>query len=391
MHIVIASCIMNLFMYIISPGRRRKMGYLQYVLNKAYREGIAASGTLELTGRCNLSCKMCYIHRAENDADALAQELPTEFWLDMVRQTRQAGTLTMLITGGEPLLRRDFHEIYLACKQAGFLVSVNTNGSLLQGEDVAFFAHYPPVRLNVSLYGASAQTYERLCGNGDIYYRVTENIRKLRAAGVPVKLSYTITPYNRDDAAAVFAFGREVGAAVRHTTYLFPPVRVCGGNCGESVRLDPREAAECDIFCTRERLGAEGFARRRSAIANGASSLPEEDEDCTRDPSERIFCRAGTSSYWITYDGRLLPCGMLQEPCVPLAGRTFAEAWCCVQEATNSILLPAQCTACKLRPVCEVCAAVCYGENGRFDAVPRYLCEKTRASVALYRSLEETE
>lgn len=126
-------------------------GYLQYVLNKAYRNKIAASGTLELTARCNLSCKMCYIHRAENDAEALAQELPTAFWLDMIRQTREAGTLTMLITGGEPLLRKDFREIYFACKKAGFLVSINTNGTLLRDEDIAFFAQYPPVRVNISL------------------------------------------------------------------------------------------------------------------------------------------------------------------------------------------------------------------------------------------------
>ena len=56
--------------------------YLQYVLNKAYRNKIAASGTLELTARCNLSCKMCYIHKAENDGAALAKELPPLFgWI----------------------------------------------------------------------------------------------------------------------------------------------------------------------------------------------------------------------------------------------------------------------------------------------------------------------
>ncbi len=364
-------------------------GYLQYVLNKAYRSKIAASGTLELTARCNLSCKMCYIHRAENDAEALSKELPTEFWLDMVQQVRQAGTLTMLITGGEPLLRRDFREIYLACKNAGILVSVNTNGTLLRDEDIAFFAKYPPVRLNISLYGASEETYAALCGIGQMYTRTAENIRKLRQAGVAVKINYTVTPFNCGDAEAIFAFGREVGAPVQHATYLFPPVRTCDGCCGETSRLSPREAAETELRCTREKLGAENFARRRAEILRGTAGVTVADEDGTRDPTERIFCRAGTSSYWITYDGRLLPCGMLQEPSVSLNGRTFADAWHEVQKATDRILLPAQCTACALRPHCEVCAAVCYGENGRFDRVPRYLCEKTQHTLALYRETEE--
>lgn len=364
--------------------------YLQYVLNKAYQKKLAASGTFELTARCNLSCKMCYIHKAENDGNALSKELPTVFWLDMVRQTREAGTLTMLITGGEPLLRKDFREIYFACKQAGFLVSVNTNGTLLRDEDIALFAQYPPVRLNISLYGASPETYAALCGIGEMYNRVTENIRKLRAAGVNVKINYTVTPYNREDISAVFAFGREIGVPVQHTTYLFPPVRACDGVCGEAARLDPQEAAECELLCMREKLGAEDFRRHCSAMMKGTAGVTVSDEDGTRDPTERIFCRAGTSSYWITYDGRLLPCGMLQEPSFPLTNQPFAEAWRSVQAATDHILMPAQCTDCRLRQHCEVCAAVCYGENGRFSAVPRYLCEKTKATLALYRSLEET-
>ena len=363
--------------------------FLQYVLNKAYQNKIAASGTLELTARCNLSCKMCYIHKPQNDGAALAKEMPAEFWLDAVRQAREAGTLTMLITGGEPLLRKDFREIYFACKQAGFLVFVNTNGTLLRDEDIAFFAKYPPVRLNISLYGASRATYTALCGIGEMYDRTVENIRKLRAAGVCVKINYTVTPYNREDAAAIFAFGREVGAPVQHTTYLFPPVRTCGGFCGEVTRLDPQEAAKCELLCTREMLSEEDFRSRRAAILAGTAGVIVSDEDCTRDPTERIFCRAGTSSYWITYDGRLLPCGMLQEPSFPLTDRSFTEAWRSIQEATNQIMMPAQCTNCQLRPHCEVCAAVCYGENGRFDRVPRYLCEKTQHTLALYRETEE--
>ena len=363
--------------------------YLQYVLNKAYRNKIAASGTLELTARCNLSCKMCYIHKAENDGAALAKELPTAFWLDMIRQTREAGTLTMLITGGEPLLRKDFREIYFACKQAGFLVSVNTNATLLREEDIAFLAQYPPVRLNISLYGASKETYASLCGIGEMFTRTTENIRKLRACGVNVKINYTVTPYNREDASAIFAFGREVGAPVQHTTYLFPPVRACEGVCGEATRLTPLEAAECDLFCTREKIGAEDFQRRREAVLKGTAGVTVPDEDGTRDPTERIFCRAGTSSYWITYDGRLLPCGMMQEPCFSLTDQPFSEAWRSIQTATDEILMPAQCSACKLRPHCEICAAVCYGENGHFSAVPKYFCEKTKATLALYRDWEE--
>ena len=73
--------------------------YLKALLNKAYAMKVPISGTFELTARCNLDCGMCYIHKAQNDPVAREKEMSTEFWLDMVEQIRQAGALTLLLTG----------------------------------------------------------------------------------------------------------------------------------------------------------------------------------------------------------------------------------------------------------------------------------------------------
>ena len=108
--------------------------FMEYLFAKASGSGTPLAGTFELTSRCNLDCRMCYIHRRENDAEAAANEMSTEWWLSLARKAQSMGMLTLLITGGEPLLRADFEEIYRACHKLGLLLQVNPNGTLINEE-----------------------------------------------------------------------------------------------------------------------------------------------------------------------------------------------------------------------------------------------------------------
>lgn len=356
---------------------------MEALLNRAYALRLPASGTFELTARCNLDCKMCYIHKKAQDQQALSMERPTAFWLDLVEQLKKAGTLTLLLTGGEPFLRPDFQEIYLAAKRAGFVVIINSNGSLLNDRIIDFLAKNPPARINISLYGASRETYAALCGRGEIFDVVTENIRKLRAVGINVILHYTVTPYNRKDAEAIYAFARELVLRVKNATYMFPPLRSCENACAEAVRMSAEEAAEASVECLRYRLTEAEFRRQAELYARGAALPTDSEPEELRAPKERLFCRAGGSSFWITYDGRLLPCGLLPQPAFALDELPFREAWSHLKEATLQINLPEKCVCCSLRKYCEVCAANCYGENGNYTEPPEYICRKTKETVQL--------
>ncbi len=357
------------------------VGIMQALLDRSAQLRLPASGTFELTARCNLDCKMCYIHKKANDRLALAAERPTAFWLNLVEQLKNAGTLTLLLTGGEPLLRTDFKEIYLAAKQAGFVVIINSNGSLLNDDLIDFFARNPPARMNISLYGASRETYEALCGRGEVYDLVTENIRKLKHRNINVILHYTVTPYNRQDAAGIYGFAKELGIRVKNATYMFPPLRSCEKDCPQAARLSPEEAAEATVACMRYGLKEEDFCQQAERYAQGAKLLTEEEPEELRSPKERLFCRAGSSSYWITYDGRLLPCGLLPVPSFSLEEHSFRDAWERLKAETLKINLPDKCVSCSLRSYCEVCAANCYGENGNYKEPPEYICRKTKATV----------
>ena len=229
--------------------------YMPYLFSRAGAAGVPLAGTFELTCRCNFDCRMCYIHRSQFDASARAAERDAAWWLALARSARDAGMLTLLLTGGEQLLRPDFPEIYTACRNLGLLVSVNTNGTLLTPELVQLLAQTPPQRINLTLYGASRETYAALCGRPEAYDRVLWAIDALQAAGVPLKLNFTETPYNQVDAPAVYAFARSRGLRVDAVTYCFPPVRARENGACTSARFSPEVSAREQVRYDRFRFG----------------------------------------------------------------------------------------------------------------------------------------
>lgn len=358
--------------------------YSDYLFAKAGSRGIPLSGTFELTARCNLDCKMCYIHKRINDRAALNREWTAEQWLDLAGECQRAGTLHMLLTGGEPLLRPDFREIYTGCRRLGLMVSVNSNATLIDRDMVDFFAADPPSRINITLYGASPETYAALCGDPSAYHRAVWAIRALKAAGVLVKLNFSVTPYNAHDGEKVYAFAREEGLVVQSASYMFPPVRACEQGCFAADRMTPQEAARAQLVYDRFRFTPDELRRRWEQQLAGIR-VPDPDSECQELPTRRIRCRAGSSTFWITWDGQMRPCGMMTVPSAPVCARTFSEAWEEIRRAREDILVPAKCSACEVSHACDQCAALCFAETGEFTGVPTYMCEKTRAYLDLAR------
>ena len=336
------------------------------------RLGLPISGNFELTARCNFNCPMCYVHLSQEDVHARGAELTAAQWISLAEQAKDAGMMFVLLTGGEPFVRKDFFEIYGAVKDMGLMVSINSNGSMLEGEIREKLLENPPFRINISLYGGCHDTYQGMCGQ-NAFHRVVGNIRALKEAGVDVRLNVSITPYNRQDMQEIFAISRELGVHAKASAYMYPPIRV-NGNCGH--RLSAEDAAQCAVQWDLMRFTPEEFAQRAENMRK--LDVPMERE-CASDLDEGVRCRAGSSSFWMTWDGRMLPCGMMPEPVAYPLQVGFDEAWQQLRAATKQFRLPGQCAACPSRDMCTVCAAVCVTETGAFDRVPEYVCRMTRA------------
>lgn len=351
------------------------MNVMDALLSQAAKRREPAAGTFELTARCNLSCKMCYIHNLSCDKELRKDELSTAQWCDIARQVQETGTLPLLITGGEPTLRPDFGEIYYECVKRGMLLSINSNGTLLNDEHFALFAKHKPLRMNISLYGMSPEIYESLCGNGSAFERVTANIRRLRELNVAVKLNFSATPYNYRDMAAAKEFADSVGSIIHFASYMFPPVR-SAKPCADPVRrFTPEEAAEVNIDWIRTNTTPEYFAEE---CRKHAEMPPPSQEECTYDGPQGARCRAGRCSYWITYKGDLLPCGLIPALSASVTELGFREAWDRVSKEFCDISMPKGCLTCPDYKRCEVCPAIVWAENESFDKVPQYICDKNR-------------
>ena len=344
---------------------------------KGRRLGLPIAGNFELTARCNFNCPMCYVHMTQEQVDAAGKELTAKQWLSIAKDARDAGMIFVLLTGGEPLIRKDFFEIYRGMKEMGLLISINTNGSMIQGKILEEFLKDPPFRFNISLYGGSNETYRTMCGL-PVYDRVKENIRALRQAGVQVSLNLSITPYNKEDIERIYRDAVELDVNVKASSYMYPSIRVNGEQYGCGNRLSPEEAAACSVRWDKARFTPEEFALRAEGMHNCEAA---ENEGCPVEEGEGVRCRAGSTAFWMTWDGRMLPCGMMPGPTAYPLETGFDSAWEYIRRETAAIRTPAKCESCKYKPVCGVCAAVCVTETGKFDGVPEYVCRQTEETV----------
>ena len=234
----------------------------EYLHAKAARQGIPLSGTFELTPLCIMNCRMCYVRMSREQQEAIRPLRTAAQWLELGRQAKEQGLLYLLLTGGEPFLRPDFREILAGLHQMGLLISINSNGTLIDESVVRWLKETPPVRINITLYGASDETYGRLCRNPQGFTQVTRAIRLLGEAGITVKLNCSLTPHNAADLEGIFAFAKEEGLLVQATSYMFPPLRRDPSQVGCNDRFTPQEAAYYAARIESLLNGAEAFLER---------------------------------------------------------------------------------------------------------------------------------
>ena len=368
------------------PKRVQTEPYMSTYLHAKGRQlGLPISGNFELTARCNFNCPMCYVHLSNEQVAAKGGELSAAQWLKLAEDAKNRGMIFALLTGGEPLVRKDFFEIYDGMRQMGLLISVNSNGSMIKGSILERFLEAPPFRFNISLYGGCNETYRNMCGL-PAYDQVKENIRTLRQAGIDVNINLSITPYNLQDLEKIYADAQELEVNVRASSYMYPPIRLHEDHFGCGNRLSPEESAAATVQCDLLRFTPEEFDIRAEKMSN----LIEEQEGCPVEEGEGIRCRAGSTSFWMTWEGAMTPCGMMSAPVAYPLEIGFDAAWAQIRSQSSQVRTPAECVTCDHKDVCNACAAVCLAETGRFDGVPRYMCRRTKEIVKQTRLAWET-
>ena len=351
---------------------------------KAARNRVPIMCAFELLPVCNLSCRMCYVRKSMSEVRQAGGLKNAEWWLNLARQGRELGLLYPLLTGGEPFLHPDFRKIMSGMLDMGLQVSINSNGTLIDRDWAAWLGDHRPVRINMTLYGASSETYGRLCGNPDAFQRVLEAVSLLKEYGVAVKFNASITPENVQDLDGIIAYAKEQECPVQIATYMFPPIRRDSTMVGQNDRLTPEEAALARVradFLQAEPEWFAGQARRFSHF------VPLDALDQYRQPSGPMHmrCRAGLCSFWIDWQGNLTNCGMYGSAHAAMEGRSFREAWQELVERTEQVAYAPFCSGCPNQALCHPCVAMVNNECGDLNGKPEYLCRMNAESARLYQ------
>ena len=319
-------------------------------------------GTFEITARCNLACKMCYIRREDSIA-VVEREKSARDWIDLGAQAAKAGTLFLLITGGEPLIRPDFKEIYESLNKMGFIITLYTNATLINEAFISWISKIPPNKIEVTLYGASPEVYKLVTGSSKAFQKTLNGIDLLIRAGIKVALRTTIIHDNVEDIEAMDVIAKERSLDINHVFSLVKPVRGAL-SCIDGVRLSPAEVVE---------MNAKD------------NSLSDDCETVYKYPTKKVnvskkpmFCAAGKCSYWITWDGKLLPCAMMNSPYSEPFSSNFISAWEELKESIINITSPKECSSCELYDYCSVCPAKLQAETGSFEKLSPYICEMAK-------------
>lgn len=339
---------------------------------KAMKDRAPIHGSFELTPRCNLNCKMCYIRMSEKEMCSAGREWTANQWIDFGKVCRDKGMLFLLLTGGEPFFRKDFKEIYTELNKMGFIITINSNGILITDEVVCWLKKCPPSKIRITLYGGSNETYSRLCGDSHGFDKVTAAIDRLLEAGIAVALNASFTPYNVCDIEAIYDFAKKRKLKVKPMVYMFPPIRRFESE-NKVLRFTEEEAGQA-LFRTKMAEMDSGvlywFIKR---MQQGFRA--DEDDGCIVAEEENMGCIAGKCSFWITWDGRMTPCGMMNQPVVNPKEKSFDECWDYIVKETDKIFLPKACTRCEHRNACTVCGALAVAEgHGDSTVKPEYLC-----------------
>lgn len=332
-----------------------------------HRRMIAAhlplTAAIEVTRRCPLTCAHCYNNLPMSDREAAQRELSYDEHCRLLDEIAEAGCLWLLYTGGEIFARRDFIDIYCYARRRGFLITLFTNGTLITPALADRLVEERPFAIEITLYGRTRETYERLTGIPGSYDRCLRGIQLLLERRLPVSLKTVAVTINKHEVFAMQQFAAELGVEFKFDAMMNPRLDCSRAPLG--VRLTPEECVSMDV----------ADPRRMSEWATFANTwlTPESKVEPTTDLYE---CGGGFTSFAINPYGELSICTLSQRDVYDLRSGSFQEGWSSFLRAVRSrkVTLQTKCIACHLKGMCGMCPANGELENGHPESPVDFLC-----------------
>jgi AdoMet-dependent heme synthase len=280
------------------------MSLMEQIHRKALALGIPLQAHLDLTYRCNERCEHCYLEHDDKG------EMTFEEICGLFEQFADAGVFFLTLSGGEPLLRRDFYDLVARARALLFNVKVKTNAVLIRAREAQRFRELGVEQVNVSVYSHRAEVHDAITKLPGSLRRTVEGIRALRTAGVKVVVANVMMPRNLGDNRAVAALARELGAGYITDPTITP---MMNGDRGVLSLRVPGQALP-ELFQDPEMVGdpVEYCAPPRPLSESEQSDLP---------------CSAGHTACYISPYGDVYPCVQFPLPTGNVRRQKFLDIW----------------------------------------------------------------
>ena len=250
----------------ISPAKEVRQKYL------------TETAQIEITNKCNLSCLHCF----NNSGEPLSDELTTEEICSLIDVLSSMGVHRLTLTGGEPLVHPDLFEIVEHARKAPMTVTIFTNGTLITEEHVEKFKKVG-VKVAVSVDSCNEQTHDTFRGKKGALKRTLQGITLLRAAGLSVTVSVSLSQLNKNELVDTLKYFREHNL----TDYQVAEVSTSGRGLDEVV-ITPEEYYQVLV----EQLTYEKGVKKVKGLA----------------PKREDGCGIAQSLIYVKADGTILPC-----------------------------------------------------------------------------------
>ena len=347
---------------------------------------IPLDGSIELTHRCNLRCVHCYL----GDQDAIRRhrqdEMSTRQIMNLIDEIVDAGALNFTFSGGDPMVRKDFPELYIYAVKKGLLVTIFCDGVLVSDKIIDVFNTFPPRMVEISIYGASQETYEGITQVKGSFRRCLAGIERLHHNGQRFTLKTVMMTRNRHELEDMRALAQSYGVDFYFDTAIFPclPHGDNGGSANRDIgsasvdvqppslqrptalRVSPEEAAAAQLSDPEK-------VREMADLYVRTKDIPD---------SDRLYvCGAGQTTFHVDPYGNVQPCTISTNVDYNIRDGGFLKGWNGPVAAIRETRISADnsCRSCDKQALCSGCPAMFLADSGVADRKSDYICRTTHA------------
>jgi len=307
------------------------------------------------TYRCNLRCNHCYL-----DTNALTRqsvnELSTQEGFLLIDQMAELNpNLLLILTGGEPLLRKDIYELTCYASQKGMMIVLGTNGNLINDDNAKRLKESGVTGIGISLDSIVPEKHDKFRGFSGAWDDTINGIEACRRQGVEFQIQTTVTRENFNEIPRIIEFSYDLGAKVFNLFFL-----VCTGKGQELTDITPHQYDQAlhQLYETQKKY--------QGKMLVGAKCAPHYRrivyEHDNTSPLIRAYsggCPAGTHYCRITPEGNVTPCPYMPNVSGNVREKSFVEIWKDTADfqTLRYANLNGRCGICEFRQICKGCRA----------------------------------